>query len=317
MAIAPSPGQAEANLRGPSPTGLTSTPADGIVRMRFEYWLSSMNGPRASTRRRRRAGQTAGERLEPRIALGDVAFALIGLSGLPDLLAPPTCGGGTADDAMRARDESSAAVADRPANDATFPPPAEQPPSILTPPVQSGRAAAPDAPARRMLDQQHIDADFASDLFDEVLAPLPRPATNVPAATPIERDPPPDTAPNSGGGGGGSGGQDAAAGGGGDAGVTAAVTFRLANISSLRLGTSDGGHTNSKTSDSDVAATTTANLCPECPPEEIYDVSITEVYPFGSEFGEVPAHLEISRSAPICSSCGDLTVFYTLQRFTK
>ncbi|MGC1273504.1 MAG: hypothetical protein WBC44_07325 [Planctomycetaceae bacterium] len=63
--------------------------------MRFEHWLSSMNGPRASTRRRRTGPTVAGlERLEPRIALGDVAFAALGLSGLPELLSPPDVGGG-------------------------------------------------------------------------------------------------------------------------------------------------------------------------------------------------------------------------------
>lgn len=65
--------------------------------MRFEHWLNGMRGT-LRRRQRRDVSKVAGlERLEPRIALGDVAFAALGLSGPPDLLAPPNVGEGHAE----------------------------------------------------------------------------------------------------------------------------------------------------------------------------------------------------------------------------
>ncbi|MGC1273503.1 MAG: hypothetical protein WBC44_07320 [Planctomycetaceae bacterium] len=124
---------------------------------------------------------------------------------------------------MRTRENGSAAVADRPEADATFPPPAEQPPDIAPPVLKtsaslSSRSAVSDAldggPLVRRSLAGDLDAVLTGDLFDDVLAPPPvRRVANISDAAPLEQEPPPDTAPK--GGGGGAGGQDAAAGGGG------------------------------------------------------------------------------------------------------
>ena len=64
--------------------------------MRVEHWLNGLRSSIRLRRRRRRisAAVASIERLEPRIALGDVAFTAMGFHGLQSLLAAPEFAGG-------------------------------------------------------------------------------------------------------------------------------------------------------------------------------------------------------------------------------